>query len=101
MVLYNVTVSVDQDIEQEWLTWMKEIHIPEVMNTGFFTKQRILKMLNEQPDATGMTYAIQYELENIGKLDTYLQSSAPMLQQKHLEQFGSKTMAFRTVLEEV
>ena len=36
MIIYNVTVSlVDQNIHQDWLKWMKEIHIPEVMDTVF------------------------------------------------------------------
>lgn len=101
MVLYNVTVNIDQDIEAEWKSWMQEIHIPEVLETGFFLKHRMLKLLNEQPDATGPTYAIQYELENIGKLDTYLEQHAPALQKKHQDRYGDKCMAFRTVLEEV
>ena len=101
MVLYNVTVSVDEDIEGQWMDWMKNIHISEVMETGFFKSNRMLRLINDQPDATGKTYAIQYELESMGHLDTYLKQHAPLLQQKHMEQFGARTMAFRTVLEEV
>jgi len=101
MVLYNVTVSIDQDIEDEWKKWMQETHIPEVLETGYFIKYRMLKLLNEQSDATGPTYAIQYELVNIGKLDTYLEQDAPDLQKKHADKFGNKCIAFRTVLEEV
>ncbi|MCP4460138.1 MAG: DUF4286 family protein [Cytophagales bacterium] len=101
MILYNVTVSIDEDIEYEWREWMKEVHIPEVIETGFFLRYRMLKLLNEQPDATGITYAIQYELENIGKLDTYLEHHAPTLQKKHQHKYGNKCLSFRTVLEEV
>ena len=101
MILYNVTVSVDEAVDSEWLYWMRNEHIPEVMSTGYFQSNRILKLLNEQQDATGPTFAIQYELENIGKLDEYLKTVAPALQQKHLERYGQKCIAFRTVLEEV
>ena len=101
MVLYNVTVNVDEEIEQEWKLWMRDTHIPEVLETGLFLRQRMMKLLNESPDATGKTYAIQYELENIGVLDTYLAQFAPALQQKHQEKYGSRCVAFRTVLEEV
>ena len=101
MVLYNVTVNIDEKIEEEWRGWMKEIHIPEVLATGFFQRHRILKLLNETPEATGSTYAIQYELANIGKLDKYLEHHAPALQKKHQDKYGTRCMAFRTVLEEV
>ncbi len=101
MVLYNVTVSVEENVENDWLMWMKDTHVPEVMATGYFLRSRIMRLLNERPDATGITYAIQYELENIGQLDIYLAEAAPALQKKHMDLFGEKTMAFRTVLEEV
>lgn len=101
MILYNVTVSVDRDVETDWLAWMKNEHIPEVMATNYFKAHRMLRMLNDQPDASGPTYAIQYEAANMGDLDAYLQNKAPALQQKHLSLFGQKCIAFRTVLEEV
>ena len=101
MVLYNVTVSVESDIEQEWLHWMRSVHVPEVMATGYFESNRILKLLNDSPDATGFTYAIQYELVSIGHLDEYLQKEAIKLRDRHEKKFGQKIMAFRTVLEEV
>ena len=41
MMLYNVTVGIDQSIEAEWLPWMKEIHIPAVLETGMFLNAKI------------------------------------------------------------
>jgi len=31
MYLYNVTVGVDKEIEEEWLRWMKQQYIPSIM----------------------------------------------------------------------
>ena len=31
MYIYNVTVNIDESIAQEWLTWMQESHIPEML----------------------------------------------------------------------
>ncbi len=101
MILYNVTINVDDDIREEWLRWMKEEHIPEIMATGFFLDSRILRLLSEQPDASGVTYAVQYQTRNMGDLDTYLKEHAPLLQQKHIERYAAKAIAFRSVLEEV
>ena len=36
MYIYNVTVNVSDDVHIEWLKWMKETHIPDVMKTGCF-----------------------------------------------------------------
>lgn len=101
MILYNVTVNIDDDVEQEWIEWMKQTHIPEVMDTGFFIDHRMLKMLSEGQDDTGSTYAIQYVADSLGQLETYLNTVAPKIQKKSIIKYGTKMAAFRTVLEEV
>jgi hypothetical protein len=59
MIIYNVTVKIDTAYHEEWLKWMKETHIPDVMRTGCFTENRMLKVLTgDEPD--GSTYSIQY-----------------------------------------
>ena len=30
MYTYNVTVSVDASVHEEWLEWMRSTHMPEV-----------------------------------------------------------------------
>jgi len=37
-VLYNVTVSLDPNIESDWLLWMQANHIPDVLKTQCFTQ---------------------------------------------------------------
>ena len=41
MIIYNVTVSVEEDFTNDWLHWMKTEHIPEVMDCGVFIKAQI------------------------------------------------------------
>ena len=31
MIIYNVTISIDKEAETHWLDWMKNTHIPDVM----------------------------------------------------------------------
>ena len=45
MIIYSVTVSVDEDVHEEWVSWMKQTHIPDVMATGFFVENRFAKVL--------------------------------------------------------
>ena len=99
MIIYNVTCNVDQEISDEWLKWMKEIHIPEVMDTGIFISSQINKVLTG--DDGGETYAIAYTCESMKDLHKYQLNFAPMLQQKHTDRYGNKVVAFRTLLEVV
>ncbi|MFY8191068.1 MAG: DUF4286 family protein, partial [Bacteroidia bacterium] len=59
MIIYNVTINVEDSIHQEWLAWMQEKHLAEVMATGMFSSYKMLKLLSRQEDETGTTYAIQ------------------------------------------
>ncbi len=100
MLLYNVTVSVDPRIESEWLRWMKNEHIPEVIATGMFTMHRICRLVQPEPQPEeGVTYAVQYYCDSQEQLNRYFQEYAPALQQAHTAKYGQHTAAFRTVLE--
>ena len=46
MIIYNVTCNVENEILQDWLQWMVEIHIPDVMQTGFFLEANINKVIS-------------------------------------------------------
>ncbi len=101
MIIYNVTVRVDADIADEWLQWMQQVHIPDVMATGRFTQYKIMRLLSPAPESNSITYAIQYFCESVENLEAYWAREAPALQAEHREKFQDKALAFRTVLEEL
>ena len=45
MIVYNVTINLEPNIHEEWVKWMKEKHLSDVMATGMFTSYRFLKLL--------------------------------------------------------
>src|ERR1051326_8296517 len=96
MYIYNVTITLDANIQQEWLLWMKETHIPDVMRTGIFLTNRICKVLSQEDE---ITYAVQYTFRTMEDLNRYQKEFAPKLQKEHSEKFKDKFAAFRTILE--
>lgn len=96
-ILYNVTVNIDLEVEEEWLRWMRDTHIPDVMSTGHFLDARLCKVLAE--DVGGTTYSIQYLAKDMMAYKQYIHQDAPRLQKDHTERFDGKFVAFRTVLE--
>ena len=99
MIIYNVTVSIDKTVHDEWFRWMKEKHIPDVMNTGCFVEHRMCRVMNEE-DA-GLTYAMQYMCPDMETLQVYYKDHAPALQKEYNDRFRDKYAAFRTLLEVV
>jgi hypothetical protein len=101
MILYNVTVNVENSIGEEWVQWMQEIHIPEVMKTGLFQSYKFLRLLNEEEGNTGTTFAIQYFCNAMEDYKKYQEEFAKELQFEHSRKYKGKFVAFRTLLEEV
>jgi DNA-directed RNA polymerase beta' subunit len=100
MLIYNVTTGVDKKIEQEWLIWMKEVHIPDVMKTKMFVGHKMYRVLASDDDET-VSYAIQYQAQSIHQIEKYLETFAPALREDVKKKFGEGAVSFRTLLEEV
>ena len=100
MFIYNVTVNVDNSVADEWLEWMIASHIPDVLKTGCFTENKILRVLADE-DSGGKTFSIQYYCTDMKTFEYYEKNFAPALRQDVLKKYKDKFVAFRTMLEVV
>jgi len=100
MIVYNVTIKVDASIATDWLAWLTNEHIVEVLETGCFSDARLMKLL-EVDDAEGPTYAIQYFAESKSQYNQYIEKYAGVMRQKSFDKWGSKFIAFRSVMQVV
>ena len=98
MILYNVTIKVDQSIADQWLTWLNTEHIPDMRSTGCFHQASVYRLL-ESDESDGITFAVQYHAENIEAYNKYLQDHAAAMRKKGMEKWSNKFVAFRSVLE--
>lgn len=99
MIVYNVTVNIDDSVREEWLDWMKNIHIPDVVSTGCFTQGKIYRIMVQEQQ--GVSYSIQYTAVSMEEIQRYMKNFAPDLQREHTAKYKDKFTAFRTLLEEV
>ena len=98
MIIYNVTNKVDHSIHEDWILWMKEIHIPEVMNTGCFSRFQFVRLLDTD-ESDGFTYATQYFAVSMEDYTRYLGQFANQLREKATIQWGNHFIAFRSLME--
>jgi hypothetical protein len=87
MFVYNITVKVDNNIEEEWLRWQKGIHIPEILSTGFFYDHHFFKLLEQNQDEV-KTYIIQYFSLERKDYEEYIHLHAPVLREKAFPKMG-------------
>ena len=100
MIIYNVTIKVDQAIAANWLAWLKEEHIPDIINTGCFTHAGILRLL-EVDDKEGPTYVVQYHAASNILYDQYIEKFSESMRKKGTNKWGNQFIAFRTVMQVV
>jgi Domain of unknown function (DUF4286) len=97
MYLYNVTTNIDESVMEEWLTWMKSEHIPEIIATGCFSECRLCRIIAESEG--GKSFSAQFVFPNLSTYHRYQTQFAPALKAKTEAKFGGKIASFRTVME--
>lgn len=100
MIVYNITIKILAEIEQEWLAWQKEDHIPGIMSTGKFTGYKFFRLL-DQDEEDGLTFVIQYFANSRKDYDDYIEKDAPALRDEAMKRWGNQFIAFRTIMEEI
>jgi hypothetical protein len=98
MYIYNVTTNIDETVQQEWLKWMKEKHIPEMLETGMFSNARMSQVLIEE-EMGGITYSVQYTTESLETLHEYHKKYAEKFHQKSVTLFKDKFVTFKTEMK--
>ena len=100
MYVYNITTKVATAIIDECVQWQKEIHIPEVLSTGFFYDYRFYELL-EQQDLEGRTFVVQYFAIEIEDYEEYIRNHSLVLRDKAFLKWGDQFISFRTLLKSV
>lgn len=100
MITYSVTVTIAPEIREEWIDYMKQEHIPDVMKTQCFTGFKFSKVLGTTEEKEN-SYNVQYFCNSMKEMHQYQAHFAPKLQQHHGAKYGERALAFRTLLEEL
>lgn len=98
MLIYNVTTQVKNAIYIEWLDWMRNEYIPEIIATELFSEYRIVKILDID-ESEGPTFAIQYFTDSRTKYDQFVQFYSNKFSQKAFEKWNDKIFSFRSLME--
>ena len=100
MIIYNVTIKVEAQIAEAWLSWLLNEHIPDVLQTNCFVDYKVVRLL-EVDDSQGPTYATQYFAESKADYNRYIEIHAPKMCKLLNEKWGEQFIAFRSVMEVV
>ena len=98
MIVYEVNLSVERLIAEEYAGWL-HAHVRELLALEGFVDATILREPeHDQPEREH--YVVHYRLESRDALERYLREDAPRMRAEGVERFGGRFTAWRRVLEE-
>ncbi len=100
MFIYNITYKIDWSIHDAWLQWMQDIHIPETLGTGCFSRHILLRLV-EVDEEEGPTYAIQYFADSKAQYTRFQTLYAAGLQLSETKAWSNKFLSFGTIMQVV
>lgn len=87
MLVYSVFIEINDNIEQQWISYMNTKHIKEVMRTGCFTGYQFLR----EAESNGkVKFRIDYHLHNMKKMNEFLDEYYQDLRNDINNHFGDK-----------
>ncbi len=98
MIIYNVTTKVHHSIATEWLQWMKDVHVKEILDTGCFTEFKIVKLL-ETDEEDGPTFALQLYADSKSMYNQYIEKFAGKMRQQAFDKWVDKFISIRSVMQ--
>ena len=96
-MLYVVIIAIDGSRATDWVKWMIDVHIPDVMATGLFVNASMVR--DSEGDRNGRVgYRVYYRSATDADLDRYQAEHAKRLQAKHTLRYQGAFSARREVL---
>jgi hypothetical protein len=86
MFIFNITVNIQEDIQEAWVDWVKHTYMPRMLSLDTFSKAVMTRVLVEE-EMGGYTYSIQYTAPNKTKLESF--------RVKNRNPFGETPMLFK------
>jgi len=96
-VIYEVTLYIDADIEDEYDEWLDK-HIAEMHELPGFVGTEKFSLEFEEPSPERVARVVHYRLESRQAYEDYLQNHANRMRDKGLKRFAGRFSAARRIL---
>jgi len=97
MLLFNVTVIIEEGSATDWLQWVQESHIPQLMDKECFVSHRLLKIVDSPNE--GLSYCIQFIAEDEARHQTFLDLHEQLFIAEMYNRYPNKLVTFSTLME--
>lgn len=99
MFIYNITVLIEEAIEQEWLNYVQSEFISSIMETGFFQSYKLLQVMDSPNE--GLTYCVQFRTNEISLLQSYQNLYSAQIESKQQLTFPNQLVTFSSIMKHI
>lgn len=91
MIIYEITARVQKELEERFEQFMRDRHIPDLLQTGYFKKAEMAQISNGN-------YKIRYQTKDRETLDRYFETDAESLRRDFIKNFPEGVKISREIL---
>ena len=99
MTVYNETIIFEDASYDNWIAYMKQVHIPAVMNTGYFDSYKILNVIDSPNE--GVTTCVQYNTDSEERFAQFYNQHLHALHSSHHEIYENKYVLYSSLMETI
>ncbi len=100
MLIFNTTYLVSDKVHGVWLKWIREQHIPFMLDTTYFSQPQVARVITSDKQ-DGTSFSVQFLISDMRTLKLWNQQFSSSFQENCSQQFGPEVLFFTTVLEMV
>jgi len=98
MLIFNTTYLVSDNVQGAWLLWVREQHIPFMLQFNPFSNPQVAKVIADE-EQEGTSYSVQFHVPDMETLMLWKERFGLAFQENCAHQFGTEAIYFSTVLE--
>ncbi|MDD5185416.1 MAG: DUF4286 family protein [Paludibacter sp.] len=98
MLIFNTTYLVSDNVHGAWHKWIKEQHIPFMLQFKPFSNPQVAKVITGQ-EQEGTSFSVQFHIRDMETLSIWNEKYGNAFQDNCSQQFGTEVVFFTTILE--
>ena len=100
MITLNTTFHVEDEIDIDFLAYIKHTYISDALSDDLVRSARLCKIHSHKIEE-GHSYSVQFSFKNLDELEMWDKTQGKEHNEKLLLEFDNKIAGFSTLLEEI
>lgn len=101
MISYNTTFMMTPQLEEEFLSFVRQVYIPGILSQGVLRNAQLKRIHQHDNDVDALSLALSFEANSHAELLDYLQSEGNVYPEQMLAKFGERVVGFTTMMEHI